>query len=107
MILKVKLWGQEVGRLYWDDRKGISTWAFNEKFLKSGLDIAPFYAPIDAASSRRPMLGIKDKPFNGLPPFIADSLPDAWGNLIFETMMPELAHEKNPLLRLSYIGSPK
>lgn len=105
MILKVKLWGQEVGRLYWDDRKGISTWAFNEKFLKSGLNIAPFYAPIDAASSRRPMLGIKDKPFNGLPPFIADSLPDAWGNLIFETMMPELAHEKNPLLRLSYIGS--
>jgi len=104
MILKVKLWGQEVGRLFWDGRNGVSVWAFNERFLKSGLDIAPFYAPVGLPSSRRPMNGIKEKPFGGLPPFIADSLPDAWGNLVFSTMMPELDRERNPLLRLSYIG---
>ena len=38
-ILKVMLWGDEVGRLKWDHTKMRGVFTYNPEFIKKGLDI--------------------------------------------------------------------
>ncbi|HJC94307.1 MAG TPA: HipA N-terminal domain-containing protein [Candidatus Phocaeicola excrementigallinarum] len=55
------------------------------------------------------MLEVKvpEKLFQGLPSFLADSLPDRWGNLVFERWASENHIPKRKLTsvdKLSFIG---
>ena len=45
-VLKVFLWGQEIGRLAWHDARKTSFFMYNPEFLKGTLDIAPLAASI-------------------------------------------------------------
>ncbi len=107
-IITVKLWGMEVGRLRWDERKGNSIFAYNPKFRESGLDIAPLTHSIHSPSALNPIWGNKsERIYHCLPPFIADSLPDNWGNKVFEQWALQQGikrHELTPLEKLAYIG---
>ena len=40
-VLKVFLWGQEIGRLSWHDARKTTFFVYNPEFLKGTLDIAP------------------------------------------------------------------
>ena len=83
--LKVFLWDKEIGRLSWDARRGNSYFEYNYKFLTEGLNPFPLLASVDSPTSKRPIMGDKEtKIYRKLPPFLADSLPDAWGNQVFE-----------------------
>lgn len=106
-ILRVFLWGEEVGCLRWDERKALAYFVFNKGFLSSGLDVFPLLAPICDAKAYLPIVGDKRKIYSGLPPFIADSLPDNWGNLVFEQWAKNKGYKTNeisPLDKLSFIG---
>lgn len=106
--LKIMLWGQEIGRLSWDSRKGVSYFEFNPVMLGGELDPFPLIASTKSPVSRRPVMGDKEtKIYHNLPPFLADSLPDAWGNQVFEcwriqNKLP--SQEITPLEILSFIG---
>ena len=106
--LKVFLWNQEIGRLSWDDRRNISYFEYNRDFLAGKLDVFPLVAPLQSPASRRPIMGNKEtKIYRKLPPFLADSLPDAWGNQVFEYWRCENGirnNELTPLDILSFIG---
>jgi len=106
--LKVQLWDKEIGRLSWDIRRRISFFEYNWEFLDGSLDIFPLEAPIKSPSSRRLIMGDKEtKIYRKLPPFLADSLPDAWGNQVFECWMIENGirnQDITPLDILSFIG---
>lgn len=106
--LKVMLWGKEVGRLSWEDRRGVAYFEYNKEFLCGTLDAFPLVASIDSPASRRPIMGDKEtKLYRKLPPFLADSLPDAWGNQVFECWRIENGirnQEITPLDILSFIG---
>lgn len=82
--LKVFLWGQEIGRLAWHDGKRNSFFVYNPEFLKGTLDVAPLAASIHHPLSNRAFFGESERIYQKLPSFIADSLPDAWGNQLFE-----------------------
>ena len=82
--LKVILWGMEIGRLAWDERRKLSYFIYNPEFLHGNLDIAPLVASIHHPLSSRAIFGETERIYQKLPSFIADSLPDAWGNLLFE-----------------------
>lgn len=83
--LKVMLWNKEIGRLSWDERRGVSYFEFNPSFLGGQINPFPLVASVDSPISRRPVMGDKSvTKFRQLPPFLADSLPDDWGNQIFE-----------------------
>ena len=41
--LKVILWGEEIGRLAWDDRRHLSYFIYNPDFIKKGLNVSPLY----------------------------------------------------------------
>ena len=89
-IVRVNIWGREVGRLFWDERKKRSIFTYNPQFLKDGLDIAPISASIKDVRARLAFYGRRhDEICQGLPSFIADSLPGRWGNAVFDAWAVE------------------
>lgn len=108
-IIQVKLWDKNVGLLSWDDNKGCSVFQFDKDFMQYGWNIAPLIAPLNSAYVQKsfPMSGNKEKLYGGLPEFIADSLPDYWGNIVFQKWMEAnhlLPKSVNAVDRLSFIG---
>ena len=105
--LKVILWGEEIGRLAWDERRSLSYFTYNPNFIKKGLNISPLLAPIDSVRVLAPVWGEEAKMYQKLPAFVADSLPDAWGNQLFDLWRQQnhLANaDITPLDKLSFIG---
>ena len=105
--LKVILWGEEIGRLSWDGRRRLSYFMYNPAFLKKGLNISPLVAPVGGARGLTPIWGEDAKIYQKLPAFVADSLPDAWGNQLFD-LWRQQNHLSNaditPIDKLSFIG---
>lgn len=109
-VVKVKLWGMDVGYLSWDKKAGTAVFEYDPSFLELGLDIAPLTMSINSPRSRKqiPWTGDKDKLYQGLPPTIADSLPDKWGNSLFKAWLRDnniSTKKTNPVDHLSFIGS--
>lgn len=106
-ILRVILWGDEIGRLAWDDRRRLSYFTYNPEFLKKGINVSPLTAPVDSVRAMAPVWGEDAKIYQKLPAFVADSLPDAWGNQLFD-LWRQQNHLSNsditPLDKLSFIG---
>ena len=106
-ILKVMLWGREVGRLSIDPRRALPYFEYNREWFETGLDISPLNASIKLQQNMRPIFGASEKIYQKLPPFLADSLPDAWGNELFEQWRQQQGikiGEITPLDKLAFIG---
>ncbi len=105
--LKIILWNEEIGRLAWDEHRRLAYFTFNPEFIKRGLNISPLVAPIEGSRGLLPVWGEDAKIYQKLPAFVADSLPDAWGNQLFDLWRGQqrLSNaEINPLDKLSFIG---
>lgn len=107
-IVSVMLWGEEVGKLYWDERGRRAVFNYNPGFVKKGIDIAPLTASIKGAAGKGfPVVGNREKLYQGLPPFLADSLPDYWGNKVFAHWAAQNHIPKQrltPVDKLTFIG---
>ena len=106
-ILKVMLWGKEVGRLSMDFRRGMPYIEYNRDWVENGLDVSPLNASIKRPQNLRPIFGASEKIYQKLPPFIADSLPDSWGNELFEQWRQQQkirVGDITPLDKLAFIG---
>lgn len=105
--LRVMLWDEEIGRLAWDDRRRLSYFTYNPEFLKKGIEVSPLQAPVHGIRAMTPVWGEDARMYQKLPAFLADSLPDAWGNQLFELWRIQ-NHIPNaditPLDKLSFIG---
>lgn len=105
--LRVMLWDEEIGRLAWDSRRRMSYFTYNPEFLKKGINVSPLVAPVDGIRAMGTVWGEDAKIYQRLPAFLADSLPDAWGNQLFE-LWRQQNHISNaeitPLDKLSFIG---
>ena len=67
-IVRIMLWGQEVGSIFWDERRKRSVFSYHPDFVKGGLDIAPLSASIRNPRNRLPIYGMaNDEIFAGLP----------------------------------------
>ncbi len=109
-VVMVKLWGMPVGYLSWDKKVDLAVFEYEPEFLDKGLDIAPLTMSINSPRSKKhiPWTGDKDKVYHGLPPMIADSLPDKWGHSLFNAWLRDnhISTKKvSPVDHLSFIGS--
>jgi len=108
-VVKVNLWGKTVGYVSWDKRREQALFQYDDAYIQEGYDIAPFTMPIGSERSKRGLVwyGEKDKLYQGLPAMFADSLPDHWGNALFNAWLRD-SHIKrssiNSVNLLSYIG---
>lgn len=109
-VVKVKLWGMDVGFLSWEKKAGVAIFEYDPSFIERKLDIAPLTMSIDSPRSRKqlPWNGDKDKLYQGLPTMIADSLPDKWGDSLFAAWIRDnnISTKKiTPIDHLAFIGS--
>lgn len=109
LIVDVKLWGKDVGALLWDNNNNIASFQYEDKFLRSGLNISPIIMPLIPGTEDQvyQFPGNRNACFNGLPGLIADSLPDKFGTQIINEWFAAhgLADEDiTPLDRLCYVG---
>lgn len=100
----------DVAYLSWDQKAGTSVFEYTSSFLERTLDIAPLTMSINSSRSLKhiPWTGEKDKLYRGLPPMLADSLPDQWGDSLFMAWLRDnnISTKKiNPIDHLSFIGS--
>lgn len=83
----VNLWGQLVGAVAWQKEEGYASFEFDPSFIKQGLDVAPVILPLSALPQVSGIFNFPALPretYYGLPGFLADSLPDRFGNRLID-----------------------
>ena len=73
-------------------------------------DIAPLLSSAKNRNILLPIYGDERPLYQGLPPFIADSLADSWGNTLFDKWVKDNKIPRNkvtPLYKLMFIGTRK
>lgn len=115
-IISVRLWGREICLLEWQGgyRQGFGKLgakvSFNRDYRTFGFDIDPIgpYS-LSAYLVRNGMTDIIRATENeGLPRFLAGSLPDDWGNKVFASWIKEKgirSSDISPVDKLSFIGN--
>lgn len=104
--LKVILWGQEIGRLSINPTNNRCYFVFNPN-IKDRYDVSPILLSKAHWNDTTPIYGDDRPKYQNLPPFIADSLPDSWGNTVFERWAKDNKIPRNkisPLYKLMFIG---
>ncbi len=113
-VAEVKIWGEVVGAVAWNDKTGVAGFEYAPEFKKLNWDLAPLKMPI--SSSRKvitfPELR-KDKDsefdtFKGLPGLLADVLPDKYGNQLINMWLAQQGRPQdsmNPVEMLCFIGT--
>lgn len=104
ITIKVFLWGVLIGKLSWDSSAMRSVFSFSEEYLDAPFDISPAVFS-KQRYMRKSFFGSKSA--EGLPEFLADSLPDDWGNTLFDKWTSDHhipLNEIRSLLKLSFIG---
>ncbi|MCF6334651.1 MAG: type II toxin-antitoxin system HipA family toxin [Spirochaetales bacterium] len=86
--VRVTLWGTTVGYLgYSPGQQTVSTFEYDPGFLESGIQISPIHLRYPPSVFSFNQLSFKS--FRGVPGFIADSLPDKYGNQLIDIYMAD------------------
>ena len=104
--IEVRLFGFEIGKLDYDTNQSICYFQYNPQFLDSGMYSKLFPYIFKRVPFVQVFNQYEGETFRGLPPMIADSLPDMFGNRIFKEWF-DTKHEKKkitPLEQLTYVA---
>ena len=105
-IVDVIAFGKEIGKLGFDVDKGISFFQYNPEFLDSGQYSKLFPYIFKRIKQAQVFKQYQSDTFQGLPPMIADSLPDTFGNIIFQEWLTVRGVQKvTPLEQLTYVSN--
>jgi len=110
-VALVKLWGQLVGAVAWQEEEGYASFEFDPSFLKQGLNLAPVTMPLSTLSQGSRIFNfpaIHKETYYGLPGLLADSLPDRFGNRLIDIWLAtqgRTPESMNPVERLCYVGN--
>ena len=109
-IINLFLFGKEIGRIGFNEQENKSSFQYNPEFLKTStfLNLFPSTGIIKRIPQTQVFSKYNNETFKGLPPQIADSLPDMFGNLIFKIWL-ESNHKAQKELtiieQLAYISN--
>lgn len=102
---EVYLWGSRIGIVIWNPHKEIAEFQYDKNFVNSNIQLAPLTMPLSDVVYSFPHL---DKnTFKGLPGFLADSLPDKFGNKLINEWLERQGRELSdfsPVEILCYIA---
>ncbi len=108
-IINLFCFGQEIGRLGFDENQNKSFFQYSPEFLKDTnfLNLFPETGIIKRINQTQVFSTFNNETFRGLPPMIADSLPDIFGNIIFKKWLESTNKNFNQisvLEQLAYIA---
>ena len=101
----VSLWGRKIGAVVQGAGDDIAAFEYDSAFAGSGIEVSPLVMPLSTQIYSFPEL--PRKTFYGLPGFLADSLPDRFGNALIDTWLATQGRSPNSFSaveRLCYIG---
>ncbi len=105
-VLTVSVFDEEVGAVAASGRG--YAFEYTPKWKRRGIELAPVLMP---TTSRRRIFtfpGLNEDTYQGLPPMLADSVPDRFGNGIIDSVLARegvLPGEITALDRLAHVGS--
>ncbi|MCL2882409.1 MAG: type II toxin-antitoxin system HipA family toxin [Coriobacteriia bacterium] len=106
-IIKVYCWGEYVGALALDQGSGYYAFEYDPRFRARGVELAPLALPL-REPEQQVFTHLPEKTYYRLPPFIADSLPDNFGNSLVNAWMATQGIAPGAITaldRLAYTGS--
>ena len=106
-IISVVFQGAEIGKIGYDADQRKSFFQYHSDFLISNQYKKIFPYVIRRTPNVQVFSEFEGETFRGLPPMIADSLPDVFGNLIFKEWLEFTQKEAvniTPLEQLTYVG---
>lgn len=104
-IIDIIAFDQEIGKLGYDLDQGKSFFQYNPQFLDSGKYSRMFPFIFTRTKPAQVFTEYQHDTFQGLPPMIADSLPDTFGNIIFQEWLTARGIQKvTPLEQLAYVA---
>jgi len=108
-IITIFCFGQEIGRLGFDENQKKSSFQYNSEFLQSNrfYNLFPVTGILKRTAQVQVFSQYNSETFRGLPPLIADSLPDVFGNIIFKKWMESGRKEFNQISvieQLAYVA---
>ncbi len=105
-IINLRCFDQEIGKIGYDENLNKSYFQYNPAFLKSGIYSNLFPLIFKRVEQTQVFSQYNNYTFRNLPPMIADSLPDMFGNLIFKTWLESNGFEKiTALEQLAYLAN--
>jgi serine/threonine-protein kinase HipA len=113
-LAEVKIWGELVGAIAWDEQNEWASFEYAPSFKKSNIELAPLKMPLNGPKNiytfpelRREKNSNYDT-FKGLPGLLADVLPDKYGNQLINQWLAQQGRPQdsmNPVEMLCFIGS--
>jgi serine/threonine-protein kinase HipA len=108
-VIKITLWGEELGALSWDSQKNFASFEFFPSFLNKNQDVSPIHMPIRSSAKKiYSFPNLNQDTYRGLPGMLSDVLPDDFGNRLIDQWLALNNIPKSkftPLDRLCYIGT--
>ncbi len=113
-VAEIKIWGELVGAVRWDEEKQFAGFQYDRQFLKNGCELSPIKMPLsngDRIYSFPELRQAKDEAvstFKGLPGLLADALPDRYGNQLMDIWLAQNGrspNSMNPVEQLCFIGT--
>jgi serine/threonine-protein kinase HipA len=110
----VKIWGEIVGAVAWDEANGLASFEYDAKFIKQNIDLSPIKMSIVSGSrifsfpELRQQRNSDFDTFKGLPGLLADVLPDRYGCQLINSWLVQngrLPNSMNPVEQLCFIGT--
>jgi serine/threonine-protein kinase HipA len=110
----VKIWGQTVGAVAWDENQELASFEYEPKFKANHIDLAPIKMPVASNQNifsfpeLRSSKNSEFDTFKGLPGLLADVLPDKYGNQLINIWLAQNGRPENsmnPIEQLCFIGT--
>jgi len=107
-LVEVRCWGDTVGAIALDPGSGFYAFEYDPDWLELDIELAPTTMPVGRPQRIYLFGNLPTETYHRLPPMIADSLPDAFGNALTTAYMANegvTPQSITPLDRLAYLGN--
>lgn len=113
-VAEVKMWGELVGAIRWDEAQQLGYFQYDAKFIQRNWDLSPIKMPITEGSriysfpELRKGRNETEDTFKGLPGLLSDALPDKYGNKLINIWLAQQGRPENnmnPVEKLCFIGT--
>lgn len=113
-VAEVKIWGELAGAVRWDESLQLASFQFDAKFLTKSWELSPIKLPLNGGNRIYNFPELRQgkdstvDTFKGLPGFLADVLPDKYGNQLINVWLAQQGRPENsmnPVEQLCFIGS--
>ncbi|MCS5719102.1 type II toxin-antitoxin system HipA family toxin [Herbiconiux sp. CPCC 205763] len=104
-VIEVRAWDRLVGAIALDPGSEYFAFEYDPDWVEGGIELAPLSTPLTERVQVYP--GLPEPTYHRLPPFVADALPDDFGNALVTAYLASQGVERRSITaldRLAYLG---